>query len=82
MRIRDLAPSLTCCSTVEYDPSTLSGKHSKAGFDGRGTNESTESMVAGKLFLPLVGCSFGKGSLGRAGKLSQMVVVWQSLWSD
>lgn len=39
VRIRDLAPSLTCCSTVEYDPSTLSGKHSKAGFDGRGTNE-------------------------------------------
>jgi hypothetical protein len=39
-------------------------------------------MVAGKLFLPLVGCNFGKGSLGRAGKLSQMVVVWQSWWSD
>ena len=39
VRIRDLAPSLTCCSTVEYDPSTLSGKHSKAGFDGRVTNE-------------------------------------------
>ena len=39
VRTRDLAPSLTCCSTVEDGPSTLSGQHSKAGFDGRGTNE-------------------------------------------
>jgi hypothetical protein len=81
VRTRDLAPSLICCSTVEYDPSTLYGQHSKSGFEAevqmrQHWGYDSMKFVSAPFWLQLRKGKRGKGrkALLDGGSMAELVV--------